>query len=79
MSNWFHDILHGKRFEPVKRKHGSTKPEWIGHRFPIRGGISLRDTIVRDFGASRNTLFDMVRLDGVQIGDIVRVRLPSGY
>lgn len=60
MAYWFHEVMHAKRYEPQKRKHGSTKPEWIGHRFPIKGGISLRDTMIRDFAAMRNPMFDLM-------------------
>jgi hypothetical protein len=36
-----------KCIEPVKRN----KDGWIMHRFPIKGGISLRETIILDFCA----------------------------
>lgn len=39
-------IFHAKRYEPVKRNHGNG-PEYIGHRFPIKGGISLWEVMVR--------------------------------
>lgn len=60
MAYWFHEVMHAKRFEPHKRKHGSAVTKWIGHRFPINGGISLRDTMIGDFAAMRNPLFDLI-------------------
>jgi len=41
-------IINEKRVEPVKRKKGEKSPQWIVHRFPIKGGISLRDAWLRD-------------------------------
>ena len=48
---------HRKCVEPVKRRHGRDAAEWQVHRFEIRGGISLRDAMMKDFGAP-NPLFD---------------------
>ena len=42
-------IFHERRYEPVKRNHGNG-PEYIGHRFPIKGGISLRDVMWKQAG-----------------------------
>ena len=44
--NW-----HRKCVEPVKRKHGSLRPEWQHHRFEIKGGISFREAMIRDMSA----------------------------
>ena len=44
----FVSALHAKVYEPVKRRKGSTRPEWIRHRFPIKGGISWRAALARD-------------------------------
>lgn len=37
-----------KCVEPVKRVKGDARPQWIEHRFPIKGGISRRQAWVRD-------------------------------
>lgn len=39
-------IWHRKIVEPQKRNKDGVK--WIVHRFPIKGGISLRDALVSD-------------------------------
>lgn len=77
MGHWFHDVMFAKRFEPQKRKHGSTRTEWKGHRFPIKDGISLADTMRCDFSVMRNPLFDMVRFEGAPIGKSVCIRMPQ--
>lgn len=41
----FRDAFHSKRFEPVERNHDGTK--YHGHRFPIKGGISLHEVMVK--------------------------------
>jgi hypothetical protein len=38
--------LHDKRFEPRQRNKDGMR--WIGHRFPIKGGISMRDVWMRE-------------------------------
>lgn len=36
------------RYEPVPRKHGGSRvPVYVSHRFPIKGGISLREVMTR--------------------------------
>jgi hypothetical protein len=45
--------LTGKYYEPVQRNKDGKR--WIRHRFPIKGGISLRDIMVRQVTAT-NTL-----------------------
>jgi hypothetical protein len=40
-------IFNEKRVEPIKRKHGSGE-QWMVHRFPIKGGISLCDAMIAD-------------------------------
>lgn len=39
--------MHRKCIEPVKRTHGNG-PQWVSHRFEIKGGISFRDAMIRD-------------------------------
>lgn len=65
MAHWFYELMHAKCYEPQKRKHGSTKSEWIRHRFPIKGGISMRDVMLSDFAARRNPIFDLIAARGV--------------
>ena len=42
------NVLHAKCVEPIKRRKGDTSPQWIIHRFTIKGGISIRDAWLRD-------------------------------
>ncbi len=49
-------VLRSKVVEPKKRLKGNKTPEWIVHRFPIKGGISLRDAWLIDL-AKPNPLF----------------------
>lgn len=39
---------HHKCIEPFKRKHGGNGPQWVSHRFEIKGGISFRDAMIYD-------------------------------
>lgn len=39
--------------EPMKRKHGSTQPQWQSHRFPIKGGITWAEAMRRDLCEQR--------------------------
>jgi hypothetical protein len=41
-------VLRSKVVEPRKRLKGNLTPDWIIHRFPIKGGISLRDAWLID-------------------------------
>lgn len=41
-------FFHAKRVEPRKRNKGDGL-QWIVHRFPIKGGISLNDAMLIDF------------------------------
>lgn len=38
--------LHDKRFEPRQRNKDGMR--WIGHRFPIKSGISMRDVWIKE-------------------------------
>ena len=40
------EIWHAKVVEPVKRNKDGMR--WIVHRFPIKGGISLRQAMLLD-------------------------------
>lgn len=63
-SGIYSHFWHRKCVEPVKRKHGSSQPEWQSHRFEIKGGISWREAWLRDARseASRpNPLQAMIR------------------
>lgn len=42
------DAWNAPRYEPVPRKHGGSRaPAYVPHRFPIKGGISLREVMTR--------------------------------
>lgn len=47
--------MHRKCIEPVKRIHGNG-PQWVSHRFEIKGGISIREAISRDLTDPRVVL-----------------------
>lgn len=47
---------HAKIVEPIKRNKDGVK--WIIHRFPIRGGISLRDAMIYDMLEQPNPFLD---------------------
>jgi hypothetical protein len=51
------EVLRIECVEPVKRRKGERTPKWIVHRFPIKGGISLRDSWLRDL-ARPNPLYE---------------------
>lgn len=53
MSFYTH-LWHRKCVEPVKRRHGSTTPQWQHHRFEIKGGISFRDAMIYDMMTQPN-------------------------
>lgn len=53
--------MHRKVYEPVQRKKGNTYPEWISHRFEIKGGISLLQTWHTDL-RKPNPLMKLVRI-----------------
>lgn len=41
----FHSAWHSKCTEPLPRNKDGMR--WITHRFPIKGGISLHEVVVR--------------------------------
>lgn len=49
-----------KCVEPVKRNKDGVK--WIIHRFPIKGGISIRDAMIYDMLIQRNSLLHMIKV-----------------
>jgi len=57
--NGFLKMLHAKTIEPRKRLVAG-QYGWAHHRFPIKGGISIRDTWHQDIAMKRNSLLDMV-------------------
>lgn len=60
-SVYSNDWMRIKCVEPIKRRHGSERPEWQIHRFPIKGGISMRDAWIYDMAHQRNPLLDMIK------------------
>lgn len=49
MADLFHDAINRKRFEPTKRRHDGAQSAggYVGHRFAIKGGISLKEVQTR--------------------------------
>ena len=58
---WARDVWLAPRYEPVPRKFaGSRLPVYVPHRFPIKGGISLREVMLRQT-AQPNALHRMLQ------------------
>jgi len=55
--NRYLDVWNKKCVEPVKRNKDGV--QWISHRFPIKGGISPREAMIRDL-CEPNPLFNLV-------------------
>jgi hypothetical protein len=53
-----HEVFRSKCVEPVKRNKDGLR--WIVHRFPIKGGISLRDAMMIDLYQLRPSAWDKV-------------------
>lgn len=56
MTAFTNQDLHRKCIEPVKRRKGSTTPQWQQHRFEIKGGISWRDAMIYGMFLQENHL-----------------------
>lgn len=54
MSIFSNATYHRKCIEPVKRRRGTSEPQWQPHRFEIKGGISFRDAMVYDMMSQPN-------------------------
>jgi len=60
------DAVYGKGFwnqpcvEPQKRRVGGVY-RWAMRRFPIKGGITIRESMIRDMAAP-NPLMELVKL-----------------
>jgi len=54
-------VVHKKCVEPIKRRKGDRSPQWIIHRFPIKGGISLRDAWMKDLSKPNPLLIKMAK------------------
>jgi len=52
-------IFRDKVYEPAPRNKDGVR--WIAHRFPIRGGISLRDVMLIE-AARPNRLLERLRV-----------------
>lgn len=52
-------IWRRKCVEPIKRNKDGVK--WIIHRFPIRGGISIRDAMIYDMLVQPNPLATLIK------------------
>ena len=52
--------MNARIVEPQKRLKGNPFPEWVVHRFPIKGGISLRDVWLMDM-ARPNPLLKLLQ------------------
>lgn len=49
--------LRAKVYEPQQRNKDGMR--WIAHRFPIKGGISMRDVMLRE-ACRRSAVFDRI-------------------
>lgn len=52
--------LHAKIVEPAKRNKDGV--QWIVHRFPIKGGISLREAMIRDMSQPNPLLSKIITM-----------------
>jgi hypothetical protein len=50
-------------WEPEPRKFAGSGIQYVSHRFPIKGGISTRDVMIRSMSRS-NPLFEMIKIVG---------------
>ena len=53
----FLQALNDPVYEPKQRLSGG-KFGWVRHRFPIRGGISSRQTMIADMYSAPNPLWE---------------------
>jgi hypothetical protein len=78
-------FMREKCIEPVKRNKDGMR--WIVHRFPIKGGISWRDVMMK---SNDNPLIQAVNNFSIANGfcanfdagapkNIVKIRLPNDY
>lgn len=44
---FYREVIHGKFYERNPRK-GTLQPHWLRHRFPIKNGLSFRETLLED-------------------------------
>lgn len=72
---WFQRVLNEKCVEPEQRNKDGMR--WISHRFPIKGGISLREVMIKNFSANNNFLREFSRGD-YRVGETLKIRLPGG-
>lgn len=56
MKKRFYLDYHEKVVEPIKRNKDGVK--WIIHRFPIKGGISIRDAMIYDMAQQKNPFIE---------------------
>lgn len=55
-------MLNEKCVEPIKRNKDGVR--WIVHRYPIKGGISLREAWIRDMCQPNTYLQRLKVIDG---------------
>ena len=48
------DAINAPTYEPQKRMVAG-RYTWAKHRFPIKGGISFRETMIRDLYSAQNS------------------------
>lgn len=66
----FRDVMNAKCIEPHRRNKDGMR--WIAHRFPIKGGISWRDVMLRGLG----NIFVAEDNGEMKIGSTLRICLP---
>ena len=55
LADVIHKTLHGSRVEPKQRWVGG-RFGWAIHRFPIKGGITLTEVMLRNFSEANSLL-----------------------
>lgn len=61
-SEMLRQAFQGRRWERNPR-HGSCQPSLLCHRFPIKGGLTLGEALMRN---NRNAFFDHIQAGKVQ-------------
>lgn len=73
MNRW-EQIMSSKTYEPKPRLVGG-RFGFVRHRFPIKGGISLRDVMLRSMYCTSQWSHLFERRD-LKVGESVTVKLP---
>ena len=76
----FAEFMDKRCIEPQKRLRGGSFG-WASHRFPIKGGVSFRETLARDLCKSNPFMADVFAKHGqpLPIGTRLKIRMPGDF